>query len=447
MSKYHLLIVDDDPLILESLKIQLPSNWKVTGQNSPTIPRSDQPFDAALVDLQLGGDPHHFAGLDVIEKLNQKLPQIEIIAFSGTIERSLMEEALQKGAKLFLTKPVHPNSLRSILSKIEELLELKNNSKLRFLAQSPHAQNLHREIALLKDEPGPILIEGESGSGKEVVAKLLHQQRSVTPWITVNVASIPDNLFESEFFGHLRGSFTGAEFNKIGLCEAAHNGDLFLDEIEALGLSAQAKLLRFLESGEIRKVGSKEEFKVNCRVLIATNQSLEKMCQQGQFRNDLWWRISGKRIKLLPLRERPSDILIFANYFLKSDPLRTKVLDAEAQGLLKEYPWPGNIRQLRRVCEQLLLHAPLPIIRQCDLLPILKDTPLNSGSHPAYLSPPLEVNASGGLSELVNHFEGQTIHRCLQQHQNIDQTARVLKISRSSLYKKIKDHHIQWRGT
>lgn len=249
---------------------------------------------------------------------------------------------------------------------------------------------------------------------------------------------MPENLFESEFFGHVKGAFTGADQNKMGLAEAASGGDLFLDEIEALSPPLQAKLLRFLETGEIRRVGSKDSVQVQTRVIAATNRNLNQLVGEGKFREDLLWRLSGKKIVLPPLRERPEDVAELARHFLSKDKYRKKDIGDDAMQVLREYHWPGNVRELKRVCEQLILIAPLPVLRREDVLSVIRP--------PAQGLAPATFDFSRGLSELVNEFEAQIIQKALLQQNDIDEVARLLKISRSSLYKKIKDHGIQWRG-
>ena len=252
------------------------------------------------------------------------------------------------------------------------------------------------------------------------------------------MAAIPDNLFESELFGHVKGAFTGAEQNKVGLIEAARGGDLFLDEIEALPESQQAKLLRFLENGEIRKVGSKETTIVNCRIIAATNRSLEEMVKMKEFREDLLWRLNGLKIVVPQLKDRKEDIPMLAKFFTETlHPSRSKQWTEDGLEALKKYDWPGNVRELKRVCEQARLRAPLPIIRAEDvkrLLNIGNTTSSHASDH---------IQLEVGLNKLVAEYEAEIIRRSLDREQDVDATAKLLGISRSSLYKKIKDHSIE----
>lgn len=443
MKELVLLVVDDDDLVIQSVKLALPEQWRMMATRNPTdLP--ERGFQAALVDIHLTGQLGRTEGIEVIRRLSQRHAHLEIIAMSGNLDRQIMEQCLKAGASRFLAKPLSLDELTLTLDKIEALFLLQGAASrsasqgLRWVGSSAASQATQRQIAQLRNESGPILIEGESGTGKEVAAQLIHSQSRPGPFVTINVASVSENIFESEFFGHVKGAFTGADQNKIGLAEAAQGGDLFLDEIEALNLPLQAKLLRFLETGEVRRVGSKDNQIVQTRVIAATNRNLNQMVAEGKFREDLLWRLSGKKILLAPLRERPADIAELIQHFFSQDKARRKEIGDDALQVLKEYHWPGNVRELKRVCEQLILISPLPVIRREDVLAVIRPTVANTA--------PSNIDLSKGLSELVNDFEAQIIQKVLGQHNDIDEVARLLKISRSSLYKKIKDHNIQWRA-
>lgn len=443
MKNLGLLVVDDDPLVIQSIKLALPSQWQMlASQNPRELP--DRGYQAAIVDMHFSGDLSKAEGLDVIQRLSQNHANLEIIAMSGNLDRQLMEKCLKAGASRFLAKPLSLDELVLTLNKIEALFLLQKASTRKFGLQwvgaSSASADIRKQIAQLRNEPGPILIEGESGTGKEVTAQLIQAQDERGPFVVINVASIPDNLFESEFFGHVKGAFTGAEQNKIGLAEAANGGDLFLDEIEALALPHQAKLLRFLESGEIRRVGAKDTQVVQTRVIAATNRNLQQMVSEGKFREDLLWRLSGKTLRLPPLRDRIEDVTELAKHFLQSDRARHKELMVDAIEALHSHNWPGNVRELKRVCEQLVLNSPLPFIRKEDVLQILRPLPTAGVA----LAAPLDWNK--GLANLVNEYEADLIRQSLEHNKDIDECARILQISRSSLYKKIKDHNIQWRS-
>ena len=435
----RLLVVDDDSLILDSIRLALPNQWQLLGVSDiKSIPNHS--FDAAFVDIHLSGQIEKTEGLEVVKQLRSKDPHLEIVAMSGDLNRDTMEMALQRGASRFLAKPLSFDEVILTLDKIEALILLrqatpKSGSSPCWVGSSPISEQLRQRVATLSRESGPILIEGESGTGKEVVAALIHKLNPSQPMVSINVAAIPENLFESEFFGHVKGSFTGAEQNKMGLAEASHGGKLFLDEIEALSLSMQVKLLRFLESGEVRRVGAKESLIVKTQVIVATNKNLEALVAEEKFREDLLWRLNGKKIFLPPLRDRKEDIPELTRYFLSLDKARNKQLSPEAIRELYSYSWPGNVRELKKICEQLLTDSPLPLIRSEDVIRCLPSPPKTSSTH-----------FTDGLQTIVNGFEAETIKQCLQQTKDIDETSKVLKISRSCLYKKIKDHKIEWRS-
>lgn len=441
MKELVLLVVDDDELVIQSVKLALPEQWRMMAtQNPADLP--ERGFHAALVDIHLTGQLGRTEGVEVIRRLSERHAHLEIIAMSGNLDRQIMEQCLKAGASRFLAKPLSLDELVLTLDKIEALFHLQGAARrldvTRWVGSSAASQSIQRQIAQLRNEPGPILIEGESGTGKEVTAQLIHAQQHTGPFIAINVASVPENLFESEFFGHMKGAFTGADQNKMGLAEASQGGDLFLDEIEALSLPHQAKLLRFLETGEVRRVGSKDAIFVQSRVIAATNRNLNQLVTEGKFREDLLWRLSGKKILLPPLRERLEDVNELTRHFLARDKARHKEIGEDAMQVLKDYGWPGNVRELKRVCEQLILTAPLPVLRKEDVLHVIRpQTPSSTTNH---------VDLSRGLAELVNEFEAQMIQKALERHNDIDDVAKLLKISRSSLYKKIKDHGVQWRS-
>lgn len=442
---FSLLIVDDDSLIHQALKLSLPAHWKVFSASKLEAIQYERFYHAAFVDMHIDANSSKADGPVVIEKLMKHNGQLEVVAMSGDLNRSLMESCLKAGAQKFLAKPLMPEEVLLILEKIEALWDLRSldqsaeRHSQRWVGTSQASQKIKKRIADLRGESNPVLIEGETGCGKEVVARLLHQQEGERPFIAVNLASIPENLFESEMFGHVKGAFTGADQNKIGLAEAAHGGDLFLDEIEALPLSQQAKLLRFLESGEVRRVGSKESTFVKTRVMAASNKSLSKMVTAGEFREDLLFRLASQRIELPSLKERLEDIDALANHFLEAErPRRNKSFTEDGLETLKKYNWPGNVRELKRVCEQLSLTSPLPFIRGEDVSAWLKPSGANHSGAPSYTV----IDFNKGLNALVEEFESHVIRSCLKQTKEIEEAAKVLQVSRSNLYKKIKDYNL-----
>lgn len=443
---FHLLVVDDDSLIHQSLKLCVSAPWKIVSVSKKELVPYTNFFHAAMVDMHLTPGSNDPEGVQVIEKLVKHNPQLEVVAMSGDLNRETMEKCLKVGAQRFLAKPLMAEEVQLVLNKIEAYWSIRNldtaGKGISWAGVGPASQKIKKRIADLKGETQTILIEGETGSGKEVTARLLNQQEDERPFITVNISSIPETLFESELFGHVKGSFTGADQNKMGLAEAAHGGDLFLDEIEALPLSQQVKLLRFLESGEVRKVGSKESINVQTRVIVASNQPLKKLVAEGKFREDLYFRLSSQRIELPPLRDRKEDIAELARNFLDMErPKRNKQFTDDGMLALENYNWPGNVRELKRVCEQISLTSPLPFIRKDDVEALLH--PEGVKARMEYKSPAFtEIDFSKGLNFLVQEFEANLIRACLKAHKDVEEASKVFKVSRSNLYKKIKDYNI-----
>lgn len=402
------------------------------------------PFHAVFIHTSsLASERQKEQLLQWLRSTKSEKPNVRFLATStDSLEnKAFVEKLLQAGVERFLKKPLIQKEMDLFFQKIEAWWNLEPTLSLKekretWIGNSPQAQDIRRQISELRGEKGPILIEGESGTGKELALNLLHQYSS-GPLVTLNLAAIPENLFESEIFGYLRGAFTGANGEKIGLIETAENGDLFLDEMEALSFSLQAKLLRFIETGEFRRIGSQKIQFSPVRVIVATNKNLESMVRKGEFREDLFWRLEAKKIFLPPLRERKEDIQTLSKYFLEKDSIRAKNLNLEALKWLKDYFWPGNVRQLKQFCEKLLRLAPLPVIRKEDILKLMKKK--NSSS----LHEKKEWDFSKGLNSLIKEHEAFLIHKCLRECNDIDESAKVMKISRSSLYKKIKDHGIK----
>ncbi len=436
---WKVLLVDDDPIVKDSLNLILPPHWQLVSCQDPHQLPSGH-FHAALIDLHFGKTSTQPVGLEIIKKLSAEYPHLEIVAISGDISREVMERCLKNGATRFLAKPFGKEELTGVLSKIEtlhllHLATLRQSKSAYWIGNSPSSLSIKKQVSQFAAESGPILIEGESGTGKEIMVRMLCESYPHQPLISVNVSSISESLFESELFGHTKGAFTGADQNKMGLAEAANNGTLFLDEIEALSLGNQVKLLRFIESNEIRRVGSKQTTKLNVRVLVATNQDLEDLVKKKLFREDLFWRINGKKISLPPLRERKEDISDLAKYFLEQQkPRHNKAFLVETLKFLQTYSWPGNIRELKRITEQAALASPLPLIRIEDVRPYI-----STSTAP---TPAACVDYTRGLKKLVEEFEKNVIQDCLSIQKDVDTVASILQISRSGLYNKIKDYNI-----
>lgn len=439
---FQVLLIEDDLTIINPLKALVPNHWTMLARRDLDSDTQRRFFHCAFVDLHLTGDTKTPNGLDVIKALSQTYPATEVYAISGKDDLPLMERALEMGARGFIRKPLNPERVLNVLERTEALFQLRElqespqGRETQWIGSSHQSQELLRKMASLKGSPNPILISGETGTGKDVVARILNQQEEARPFVAVNVAAVPENLFEAEFFGSVKGSFTGADVNRTGLVEAAAHGDLFLDEIEALPMDQQAKLLRFLDSGEYRRVGGRENLKVSVRIIAASNEDLKSKVSQGLFREDLLYRIQGTELRIAPLRERAQDIADLAKFFLEHGRSSLgKSWSSEAIDFLQKHSWPGNVRELRRCVEHVLLSSPLPIIRSTDLQPILnltQSTPVSS-----------KADLSLGLDNLLKSYEAMIIEQSLKECPTVDDAADRLQVSRSSLYKKIKEYGIK----
>ena len=396
-------------------------------------------FDCIIVDLDMPG----LNGIQVIEKTKAISPETEAIVLTGKSSTETAVSALRLGAFDYLQKPCKLMDLRNLLNRVSEKLEMKRKNfalqrRLKRVEGTPkmigQQKNMQRVRALIeKVAPtnSTVLILGETGTGKELAARAVHEQsqRVDEPFVAINCGALPENLIESELFGHCKGAFTGADDNRRGLFEVAHGGTLFLDEIGELPKSTQSKLLRVLESGEIRRVGENEPFEVDVRVICATHRDLDAMVTAGDFRQDLMYRINTFEVNLPELRNRLEDVPELARHLLiRHMPEAAKVPEpfaADAIKKLQEYSWPGNIRELANVVE----HASI----LCDALPISKDDlPLNFDRNGATVA----KFETGGLS--LRDIEMQAIHTALDRHNgNKTAAAQELGVSLKTLYNKL----------
>jgi len=365
MNKPLALIVDDEPDIRELLNITL-SRMGVEAHCAATIAEAKQllgryAFDLCLTDMKLpDGD-----GLALVESLQANDSQVPVIVITAFGSMDIAVRAMKLGAFDFLSKPVDLPALRQLVKNALQLSEPEQKGKDRrmrdtLLGDSQVMCDIRSKIQKLARSQAPVYISGESGSGKELVARLIHQQspKSECAFVAVNCGSIPHELMESEFFGHKKGSFTGAVADKKGLFQAADGGTLFLDEIADLPLSLQVKLLRAIQEKKVRPVGGQNEETVNVRILSATHKDLRKMVQNGDFRQDLYYRLNVIELHLPPLRERASDIPQLAEFLLtklaKNNQISAPKLTDSAIKMLQNYPFPGNVRELENILERAL---------------------------------------------------------------------------------------------
>jgi two-component system response regulator PilR (NtrC family) len=376
MTRQRALIVDDEPDIRELLEITL-GRMKLDTRSARNVKEArewlaKEPFDLCLTDMRLPDG----TGLDLVQHIQQRHPQVPVamITAYGSLDTAI--NALKAGAFDFLTKPVDLGRLRELVAAALRLRsadgeELPVDSRL--LGESPPMKTLRKQILKLARSQAPVYISGESGSGKELVARLIHEQgsRSEQPFVPVNCGAIPTELMESEFFGHKKGSFTGAIEDKQGLFQAANGGTLFLDEVADLPLPMQVKLLRAIQEKAVRAVGGQQELVVDVRILCATHKDLAAEVSAERFRQDLYYRLNVIELRVPALRERREDIPLLADSMLKrlaeGSGINAAKLDDEALEKLKSYRFPGNVRELENMLERAYTLCEDDCISACDL--------------------------------------------------------------------------------
>ena len=366
----RLLVVDDEPSMREFLEIMLSQEgYQVqtasTGEEGIKAYRAEEP-DLVLTDVKMPG----MSGLDLIREIHSLDPAAPIIAITAYASADDAVRAVREGAYDYLSKPFQIEDLRIIIRNAlearrlrRENLELRRSIEGRYrfadiIGKSHEMVEIFDLISRVAPSKAGVLIMGESGTGKELIAKAVHYNspRADKPFVTINCTAIPENLLESEMFGHQKGSFTGAVANKAGLVEAAHTGSLFLDEIGEIPQSIQVKLLRFLQEREFRRVGGTDDKKIDVRVIAATNKKLEEEMEAGNFREDLYYRLNVIRIRLPPLREREEDIPLLVDHFLrqfsKEQGKKIEKVSSLAMRVLCNYSYPGNVRELENIIER-----------------------------------------------------------------------------------------------
>jgi DNA-binding NtrC family response regulator len=393
-------------------------------------------FDAAILDMVMPG----LSGLDVLRQIREHNPECQVLLLTGqgTIESAV--EAMRLGAYTYLTKPFPLAELEVVLQKALERVQLdKENRQLKailarhdaypeMVGESPAMKALFRLIERAGPTDKAILIQGESGTGKELVARALHRlsPRATKPLVTINCAALPETLLESELFGHEKGSFTGAIATKPGLFEIADEGTLFIDEIGEMPGSLQAKLLRVLEDGSMRRVGSLKERRVDVRLLVATNRDMRREVDAGRFRQDLYYRINVMSLELPPLRERVGDIPLLVRRLLGDWKI-----EADALRSLERYAWPGNVRQLINALDRARIMADGHIVRTIDLPNDVRGG--GSAERP-------RVEPSDRLAAIERAHVVEILHR---EGGNKARAARALGVNRRSLYRLLEKHEIR----
>jgi DNA-binding NtrC family response regulator len=445
-NKLRILFADDERPLRELMRLELPRlGHDVTafedGRKAVSAVESGN-YDVALLDIRMPG----FTGIEVLRHIKEVSPETEVILLTGHATVETAVEALRHGAFDYLTKPCKMAELEVLLQRIAEKRTLVHKSMAlearlkgiegtaRLVGSSLAMNRVQTMISKVAPTDSTVLVLGETGTGKEVVARALHDQskRAGMPFIPVNCGALPEHLVESELFGHRKGAFTGADQNRKGLFEVANGGTLFLDEVGELPKGMQAKLLRFLESREIRRVGENEPFQVDVRVVCATNRGLRDMVAKEEFREDLYFRINTFEINLPSLRERREDISSLAEHLLSraSKGKPTGGIAPSAVAVLTRYDWPGNVRELANVMEHAHILAGSDAITS-DHLP---SQLTRSGS------PTTGVEALANADKVLSlhDIEMQYICKVLERNNgNKPETARQLGISLKTLYNKL----------
>ena len=450
MEQERILVVDDDEGLLHLLRMRLSAMGFVvtpctTGQDALDAAKREV-FDVAITDLRLRGED----GLNLTEELLRNQPGLPVIILTahGSIPNAV--EAMQRGAFGYLTKPFDDRELKATIDKglaqqrmSREIQRLKSLVKELYglenvIARSSAMQRLFQKIAQVADSDATILLCGETGTGKEVLARVIHtnSRRAKNPFVALNCAAIPEALFESELFGHVRGAFTSAVASKRGFFQSASGGTLFLDEIGEMPLSMQVKLLRAVQEREIREVGADYVTKVDVRIIAATNKDLSEAVKAGTFRHDLYYRISVVPLTIPPLRERKEDIPLLGQHFLKQCAKRAnkdvRGFTAAAMHRLMVYPWPGNVRELENAIEKAVVMSRQDMISP-DLLPSI-------GVAPDMAMKP--------LTEAKEEFERTYLRNVLQMTGgNISRAAQFAGRYRADFYKMLKKYGLHPSST
>jgi DNA-binding NtrC family response regulator len=438
----RLLIVEDEETLSGSLKrVFLREGYEVdTVDNAESgLEMLDRDiYDIVITDIILPG----ISGIELLRKIREKIPDQIVIVTTAYASLETAVEALRAGAYDYVVKPIIHEEIKQIVKNALRQRHLQAENVLlrkqierdydfsRIIGESPAMRKIINEVRKIADARSNVLLLGETGTGKELIARAIHynSSRADNPFIPINCSAIPENLIESELFGHVKGAFTGAVISKKGLFEEANGGTVFLDEIGDLNVGLQSKLLRVLEDHEIRPVGGTQSIKIDIRFIAATNKNIENEVKEGKFREDLFYRINVITIKLPPLRERKEDIELLVRYFIQkySKELGKAVndIDSEALKIMKSYHWPGNIRELQNIIERAILIAEDSIIEPEHLPDGMKTTDSF-----------VDTSLNDKLS--IEDYTKAFIQR-YQNEFNEQQLAEMLGITRKSLWEKRK---------
>lgn len=450
-----ILVIDDDPGLRKSLTMILKdAEYEVTtagsGEDGLRVAAAGTP-DVILTDVRMPG----MGGLEFLEAYREGGGDALVLVMTAYGSMDLAVEAMKKGAYDYLPKPFGADEVLLTVKKAEERERLRREvGRLRkevradrkfgeIIARAPAMVRALEVAGKVAAYPSPVLISGPSGTGKELVARLIHREssRADGAFIPVNCGAIPENLLESEFFGYVKGAFTGAERDKEGLFEAAHKGTLFLDEVGELPAALQVKLLRALQEGEVRRLGGNEPRKVDVRIIAATNRNLTEAIEEGEFREDLFYRLAVVPIALPPLKERPEEIPDLTRHFVERHSERLSIpiesVEPDAMEVLLKHPWPGNIRELENLLEQAMVLSEGPTLKLEDLPERVRHPDPNQVAVAADLGDDLSVKRHTAA------LEKRLIQLALERTGgNRTHAAELLELSPRALRYKIRDYEL-----
>jgi two-component system, NtrC family, nitrogen regulation response regulator NtrX len=473
LNKPRILVIDDEAAIRDSLKMILEYEdyqflGAASGQDGLATVQRERP-DAVLLDIKMPG----MDGMEVLRKLHALDETLPIIMISGHGATATAVEAIKSGAVDFFDKPLSTErvivTLRNVLKQSELVAENRDlkiamESKYEIVGQSPALRTVLESVQRASPTNATVLLLGESGVGKELVARTIHRNspRAGQRFIQVNCAAIPEELIESELFGHEKGSFTGATEKQVGKFEQADRGTIFLDEVGDMSQKTQAKVLRVLQEQEVERLGSARTIKVDVRVIAATNKNLEEAIDRGEFREDLYFRLNVIPIVVPPLRDRRDDIPRLVQHFAKRTAeehnLKPKRFEPAAMDVLSRYRWRGNIRELRNTIERLMIMTPADSVRVEDLPSDIRNTEssvaprtpaaaasnetASTGAPPK--ADPQAAGAAGTLREFKDASErAYLVQKLRENNWNISKTAEIIDTPRSNLYKKLEQYGIK----
>jgi DNA-binding NtrC family response regulator len=434
--KAHILVIDDDAVACEFLQEALSlDGYEVKAFTSAkdALQQDLSRYDLLMSDIRMP----EMDGLQFLEQVHKKWPNLPVILMTayGSLETTM--EAISLGAWDYISKPFSPEDCRAIVKKVLEVRELRERrlklqpetiEETKLIGSSAMMVDFYKQIARIADASASVLIEGESGTGKELTARSLHNMslRRDKPFIVVHCGAIPDNLLESELFGYEKGSFTGADHQHAGLLESAEDGTVFLDEITEMSTALQGKFLRFMQNGEVRRIGSHEVRNVTVRVVAAANKNIDEEVSKGRFRLDLLYRFIV-RLRVPPLREHKGDIPLLIESLLKKFNYPNVRISVEAMELLMAYSWPGNVREMENVLQQTLLLSPFAVV-----------LPENLPEHFQQQKENKEDAALSNVSPLEAAERDKILQTLKETSWNQTKTAQLLDIDRKTLRLKIR---------